>query len=258
MSAKRKTKPKTKPKQSSRHLAVVQPPRPPQQASHYGSQIQAAIERGYSPDVVQRMLEIEKSLHAEQSRRMFEAALANAKAELPAIIKNREVDFTSSKGRTRYRYEDLPAVMAAVDPVLSRHGLAVRFRTEQLTADSVKVTCVLFGHGHSEENSLQGQVDLSGNKNNIQAIGSTTTYLQRYTLKAALGLAASHDNDGRKEVEYISDEQKTVLNKLLAETAASPDNFLKWAGVASLDELSTERYTEAVAQLELKRHRSAS
>ena len=30
----------------------------------------------------------------------------------------------------------------------------------------------------------------------IQALGSTQTYLQRYTLKAALGLSASKDDDG--------------------------------------------------------------
>jgi hypothetical protein len=33
-------------------------------------------------------------------------------------------------------------------------------------------------------------------KNSLQAIASTTTYLQRYTLKLALGLSVSHDDDG--------------------------------------------------------------
>ena len=39
--------------------------------------------------------------------------------------------------------------------------------------------------------------DTSGNKNSIQSIGSTRTYLQRYTLIGALGLStAEDDTDG--------------------------------------------------------------
>ena len=49
------------------------------------------------------------------------------------------------------------------------------------------MTCVVSHRlGHSEENTLTAGRDESGNKNNIQAVGSTITYLQRYTLKAAL------------------------------------------------------------------------
>jgi hypothetical protein len=49
--------------------------------------------------------------------------------------------------------------------------------------------------GHSEDTSLTAQPDNSGKKNSIQAIGSTITYLQRYLLKLALGIAASKDDD---------------------------------------------------------------
>ena len=43
---------------------------------------------------------------------------------------------------------------------------------------------------------MYGTPDNSGSKNSIQAIGSTTTYLQRYTLFSILGLAAGEDDDG--------------------------------------------------------------
>jgi ERF superfamily len=61
------------------------------------------------------------------------------------------------------------------------------------------VTCILTHQmGHSEETTLAGAPDNSGSKNSIQAIGSTVTYLERYTLLAATGLAAANgDNDGQ-------------------------------------------------------------
>jgi hypothetical protein len=53
--------------------------------------------------------------------------------------------------------------------------------------------------GHSEEGAvLEGAPDTSGSKNSIQAVGSTVSYLERYTLLAATGLAAKdQDDDGR-------------------------------------------------------------
>lgn len=41
-----------------------------------------------------------------------------------------------------------------------------------------------------------GEPDQSGGKNNIQAKGSTMTYLQRYTLNTLLAIATEDDNDG--------------------------------------------------------------
>lgn len=60
------------------------------------------------------------------------------------------------------------------------------------------ITCVISHRdSHGEENSLSAGADHSGEKNAIQAIGSTPTYLQRITLKVALGLAAAEDDDGK-------------------------------------------------------------
>lgn len=63
----------------------------------------------------------------------------------------------------------------------------------------IRVTCVLtHSRGHSERVWLQAARDDSGNKNSIQAVGSTVTYLQRYTLLAATGMAVQdqRDDDG--------------------------------------------------------------
>src|SRR5690606_5138426 len=134
----------------------------------------------------------------DEARRAFDTAIAEAKGEIPVIRKNREVDFTSSKGRTHYRYEDFAEVARTVDPILRRHGLSYRFRVASPPNEPVTVTCILaHREGYAEEVTLTAGRDESGNKNHIQAISSTVTYLQRVTLKAALGLAAAEDDDGR-------------------------------------------------------------
>jgi hypothetical protein len=60
----------------------------------------------------------------------------------------------------------------------------------------VKVTCKLtHKQGHSEEVTLEAPLDTSGGKNNIQAMGSSVSYLERYTLLAITGLATKEQDD---------------------------------------------------------------
>ena len=102
------------------------------------------------------------------------------------------------KPHVHYKYESLDAPLRQPYPQSWRsHGLSFRWRTDQRDAN-VFVTCIIaHKDGHYEETTLCAGPDTSGGKKSgIKAMGSTVTYLQRYTLKAAVGVAASHDDDG--------------------------------------------------------------
>lgn len=170
------------------------------------SMLEKAVVSGSSIEIIERLMDLQERWDVKQARKAFDEAMANAKAEIPTIIKNRAVDFTSAKGRTNYRYEDLESVASAVSPVLSKYGLSYRFRATSNVNEPINVTCIISHRaGHFEEMTLCAGRDESGNKNSIQAIGSTLTYLQRMTLKAALGLAVSNDDDGNTEDEKPKD-----------------------------------------------------
>src|SRR4030067_1110586 len=157
-----------------------------------------AISGGADVNVLEKLLALQERWEASQARKAFEAAMADAKAEIPPIFKNCHVGFKAknSDSRTDYDHEDLAEIARTVDPILARHGLSYRWRTAQAAA--ISVTCIVTHRaGHFEETTLSCGADNSGNKNSIQAIGSAVTYLQRYTLKAALGLSATKDEDGR-------------------------------------------------------------
>ena len=166
-----------------------------------------AVARGASLEMVSKLMDLQERVERGQARRDFDEAIAAAKAEIRPVARN-------ATGHNSKKYANFAAYAKEVDPVLARHGLSYRFRTEQDGA--IKVTCVLsHKNGHSEENSLSGPADTSGNKNNIQAIGSTLTYLQRYTLTQALGLAASDDDDGKtSEALPVSVAAEAAINAL--------------------------------------------
>ncbi len=162
--------------------------------------IDNAVAGGQAIEVIERLLAVHERLEANDARRQYNVAVAELRAELPEIVKTELVDYPSKKagGRVQYMHENLARMVEDLSPVMARHGLSFRWATDASDAQQIQVTCIVtHAAGHSEEATLFGPPDTSGNKNAIQAIASTVSYLQRYTLKAAVGIAAGHDDDGQ-------------------------------------------------------------
>lgn len=223
--------------------------------------IDRALVSGASPETLEKLLALQERWEANQGRKAFDEAMAAAKAEIPIIIKNRTVDFTSSKGRTHYKHEDLAEIAATVVPILSKFGLSYRFRTSAEPNQPIMVTCIVtHRQGYYEETTLSGPRDDSGNKNAIQQVGSTLTYLQRMTLKAALGLAAAEDDDGRKsddpKSDPISQDQVSKVMALIEETDTDIAKYCEYLGIEAVAKLTTGQLPRALAVLEKKRRQN--
>lgn len=193
-----------------------------------------ALTSNANPEVIRSLMDLAERYDANLARKAFNKALAAAKAEIPILKKNRHVGFDSRKpgaARTDYKHEDLAEAIGTVDPILAKHGLFISFETKQSDiAGMITVTCrINHEDGHFVENSLPGMPDLSGNKNSIQSVGSTVTYLQRYTLKAALGLAAANDDDGAKGDggDVPTTEQLAALRALMVEAGVTEEDFVE-------------------------------
>lgn len=207
-----------------------------------------ALAMGATPETLKQLMDLQDRHEGKEARRAFDAAVADAKAEIKPISKNRE-------GHNNKRYADFAALASAVDPIISKHGLSYRFRTHQEDG-RIKVTCVLSHRaGHSEETTLEGPADTSGSKNAIQAIGSTLTYLQRYSLTQALGLAASDDDNGEAAGgnDVLSDEQRQELIDLADEVEADKEAFCRYFKIGSFADIRVKDFDRAKAALEKKR-----
>lgn len=220
----------------------------------------AAADPRVDVEKFERLMALKERTDQRNAMRAFNAAIAAARGEIPVIFKNRTVDFTSAKGRTHYRHEDLAEIARVVDPILAQHGLSYRFRTKQ-EGNRVSVTFILSHQdGHSEENTLSAPVDDSGNKNGIQGIGSTATYLQRYTMKLGIGLAASADDDASRAVGEKPAEANTVeaLKKLIDETKADIGWICNHYSVETLDDLNGKQIAQAISGLHARKRKQAT
>lgn len=159
--------------------------------------LQIAVQRGDDLDKLAKLMDLQERWEANEARKAFIAALSAFKANAPKLEKNKTVSFTTAKGKTEYKHATLDNVALVLGQALSQNGLSFRWNVEQLSG-KVRVTCILqHSLGHSESVAMEAPADDSGNKNQIQQVGSTVTYLERYTLLAITGTAtADQDTDG--------------------------------------------------------------
>lgn len=115
------------------------------------------------------------------------AALTAAMTELTNPTK----DSKAEAGQYAYTYAGLDAVLAHVRPTLAAHGLAI---VQDVTQDEGRVvvdTTIV----HASGSTLTFGPLMGPMGNSYQQLGSGITYLRRYAILAALGIAAE-DDDG--------------------------------------------------------------
>ena len=211
--------------------------------------IRQAVNGGADLDKLEKLLTLQERWEANEARKAFHVAMSDFKANPPKIEKDKTVKYKD----VRYNHASLANVVEKITAELSKHGLSASWRTQQ--NGMIMVTCrITHVKGHSEETSLSAPSDASGSKNAIQAIGSTITYLERYSLLAVLGLATyDQDDDGRDaDVETIDEKQQAALTDYLLATGVDPAKFLAWLKVESLSDLLKSDYQKALNALKAK------
>lgn len=159
----------------------------------------SAVDKGADVATLERLSKLYEQAEASERKKAYMSAMAKAKAELQPIIKDGEITLGGGKS---IKFETLAAIADAVNPILSKYDLFYTFPdsvgVEPHIANRIYVTCRLSHRdGYSEEATLDAPPDVGQNRNAVQAMGSTITYLQRYTLKKVLGLSVVQDRDGR-------------------------------------------------------------
>lgn len=176
--------------------------------------LQQAIVNKLDINHLERLMKLQEDWEKRQAEKAFKAAFAKFQSEKPELKKADVANFETSKGNVQYHYNAISNIQKVVDPVLGKHGLSYRWEQEQ-NDKKIKITCIV-SHldGHSERTWIEAEADNTGVKNSIQAIGSTITYLKRYTLEGALGLASGNDSDANNNGPNQNKETELLLKAL--------------------------------------------
>lgn len=218
--------------------------------------MQMLLDKNVDPEKIEKMLALQEMWDAVQAKKAYTQAMAEFKLNPPTILKDKKVGFTSQRtgGTTSYNHATLGNVTNKVNTALAKHGFSSGWKTEQKEGQ-VTVTCTITHKmGHSESTSLFAGADTSGQKNSIQAVGSTITYLQRYTLLTLTGLAThDQDDDGAyEEPEYITEDQVLEIREMLKGCGFEPA-LLKHLGVDSIDHIEKLSYSKTIEAINNKK-----
>lgn len=218
--------------------------------------ISLAQSQNASVEQLRELWELHRDYEKNEAAKAFHEAMSGFRSECPIIKKTRKA--YSSK------YAGLAESLDLIQPLLSRYGLSHRWNETQ-QGDSITVICTITHRmGHSESTSLTAGPDKSGSKNSIQAIGSTITYLQRYTLFSILGMASTdQDDDGNGASvdpdDYLSENQIAEMTALIDEVRGDmpidkyTQSFCSWAGYPTMEAIPRVKYKQLMNALERKR-----
>ena len=214
-----------------------------------------ALEKNVTPEQIEKMMDLQFKWEASQARKAYFAAMAAFKENPPDIDKDKKVRIKHKEGPgfTEYKHATLANVTSKISAALSKHGLSVSWTTPQ-EGTQIKVTCRI-SHvlGHHEETSLSAGHDSSGSKNPIQALGSTISYLERYTVMALTGLASREmDDDAQATVEYISEKQLSTIVDMINAKGVDEAKFLGYMEAETLAKIEAKDFNKAMTALRAK------
>jgi len=230
--------------------------KPESNLSSPAEMIRAAITERTDLDKLEKLLILQERFEANEARKAYHKAMALFKANPPKIEKDKKVGYKTDAGNVGYSHASLYNVTDKINSALSKFGLSATWNTKQNGA--ILVTCrITHEQGHSEETTLSAAADTTGSKNAIQALGSTISYLERYTLLALTGLATHDiDDDGKTAgafVKVIGDKELHFIRDNLIALNSTEKQLCAYLKIEKLEDLLMSEYQKAVVAIEQKK-----
>ena len=203
-------------------------------AMHPGELIRMAMTMGRDLDTINQLMDLQERWRAMEAKQSYSVAMARFKENTIKVTRSATVKQGPMTGTQYARLSDF--VGATAEP-LANSGLSISWKITKDEPQLIEVACIVrHVDGHEEERRMSGPPDQSGAKNAIQARASTVSYLEKYTLKMALGLAEEDDDDDGQRGASGDETPRKPPAQTPPPAAEKPDygaeafdrNFPKW------------------------------
>ena len=213
------------------------------------NQFVAVIEKAVmNPDVdvqkMQQLLDVQERIMNKNAETAFNQAMAELQPMLPQITRDR-------KGHNS-KYASYEAIDKQIRDKYTSCGFSISFNSRIDNGKTIYTATLSHKDGHSTFAEIALDADTSGNKNSIQAIGSTTSYARRYLLGMLFNLVfTDEDDDGQAAGATITQNQVKVIERKLGDPEREPA-FCKHYGIERIADLPKSKFDQAIAAIEKK------
>jgi hypothetical protein len=202
-------------------------------------------------------------LKAKEAELAYNAAKGRILKKLAGIkiVKNRSVPYEIVKGKPQkgtcetFKYASLEEIDKHLRPLLAEEDMDLSFSDEPLEGGDILIRGRLkhLPGGHYEDSFMPAPPDTTGGKSNVQAVGSTNSFLRRYVACNIFNLVVVGDDDDGTGGTIDEAQTKTILD--LIEKAKVGLKFLKYMKAQSIEEAGS--LAAAVATIAARDYRKA-
>jgi len=260
-------------KQASLTLETEQGERPVEQLlpappSDSPSTVLALIERvALDPradvEKLGRMVAMYERQKAKEAELAYNAAKGRILKKLAGIkiVKNRSVLYEAEKGKPRqgtyeaFKYAPLEEIDKHLRPLLAEESMDLSYSDEPREGGDILIRGRLthLPKGHYEDSFMPAPPDTTGGKSNVQAVGSTNSFLRRYIACNIFNIVVVGDDDDGTGGTIDEAQTKTILD--LIKKAKGGPKFLKYMKAQSVTEAGS--LEAAVATIAARDYRKA-
>src|SRR5467141_2802224 len=217
---------------------------------------------------LERMMAMYEWLKAKEAELAYNAAKGRILKKLARIkiVKNRSVLYEIEKGQPQrgtyeaFKYAPLEESDKHLRPLLAKEDMDLSYSDEPWEGGGILIRGRLkhLPGGHYEDSFMAAPLDTTGGKSNVQAVGSTNSFLRRYIACNIFNIVVVGDDDDGTGGTIDEAQTKTILE--LIKRAKVAMKFLKYMKAQSVAEagsleaavatISARDYRKAISTLE--------
>jgi hypothetical protein len=217
---------------------------------------------------LERMMAMYERLRAKEAELAYNAAKGRILKKLAGIkiVKNRSVLHEIDRGKPQrgaceaFKYAPLEEIDRHLRPLLAKEDMDLSYSNESREGGEILIRGRLthLSSGHYEDSFMPAPPDTTGGKSNVQAVGSTNSFVRRYIACNIFNIVVVGDDDDGIGGTIDQAQTKTIL-ELIKKAKVGP-KFLKYMKVPSVEEagsleaaiatIGARDYRKAVSTLE--------
>jgi ERF superfamily len=214
-------------------------------------------------DKLDRVMALYERLKAKEAELAYNAAKGRILKKLAGIkiIKNRPALYKIENGKPRngtceaFKYAPLEEIDKHLRPLLAEEQMDLSYSDEPLESGGILIRGRLkhLPSGHYEDSFMPAPLDTTGGKSQVQAVGSTNSFLRRYVTCNIFNIVVVGDDDDGNGGTIGEAQMQTILD-LINKAKVGP-KFLKYMKAQSIEEAGS--LEAAVATIAVRDYRKA-
>ena len=210
---------------------------------------------------LERVMGMYERLKAKEAELAYNSAKGRILKKLARIkiVKNRSALYQIEKGKpskgTSFKYAPLEEIDKHLRPLLVEEDMDLSYSDEPREDGGILIRGRLkhLPSGHFEDSFMPAPLDTTGGKSDVQAVGSTNSFLRRYIACNIFNIVVAEDDDDGAGGAIDEGQTKTILD-LIKKAKVGP-KFLKYMKARSIEDAGS--LEAAIATIAARDYRKA-